>query len=99
MVLIRKIEKAARDTPTLQRIECSKALIVGNAKVMPAVDDQHGGLPLLDKVDRVLLFVALRVLPVRPALLPLREPELFGAVVHHPLVEGAVMGHQAAEAV
>src|SRR6185369_2560398 len=33
------------------------------------------------------------------SLLPFGEPELFGTVVHHPLVERAVVGDQAAEPV
>src|SRR6185369_15580668 len=95
----REVEELARNAPSLQRVEGGKSLVVRNPEIAAAVDDQHGGLPLLDKVDRILLLVTLWVFPVRPSLLPFGEPELFGTVVHHPLVERAVVGDQAAEPV
>src|SRR3546814_18289611 len=56
-----------------------------------AVDDQHRRLPALDVVDGIEPLVRFRIVVLRRAVLPLVEPEFFGRVIHHAVVEHAVV--------
>lgn len=57
MVLVRKVEEAARDASSLERVEDADAFRLGKTKVEPVVDDESGRRPILDVVLRVPLFV------------------------------------------
>ncbi len=98
MVLVGEIEELAGHPLALQRREGRDPLLQRHAEVLSAVDHQHRRPPLRHVQRRVVPLVALRVPPVGAAVLPLGKPQLLGRVVHHPLVEHAVVVHQAAEA-
>src|SRR6267142_446747 len=99
VILIREHQQPALNAAPLQRREGTQALRVRDAEVLLAVNDQHRSVPPGDEVDGVDRFVALRVLILRSAQLPLGKPQLLGGVVHRALVEQAVVVDDATEAI
>src|SRR5437763_9683966 len=99
VILVREDQQFALDAAPLQRREGAYALRVGDAEVLLAVYDQHRSAPLRHEVGGVRSLVALRILILRAAQLPLREPQLLGGVIHHALVEEAVVIDDATEAI
>ena len=91
MVLVGEIEQLAGDSTSLEGVEGGETLGLGDSIVQSAVDDEHWGLPVLDEVQRVLLFVAFWVVPGGAKVVPFGEPELIGVEVGHTLVDVAVV--------
>lgn len=77
MVLIREVNQTGGDTLTLEDGEGGEALGDGETVILVAVDDQGGGLPVLDKVGRVPALVVLTGLgvPWHTAVLIVSEEE------------------------
>lgn len=64
MVLIREVDKAGRNALALENSEGGKTLSDGETVILVAVDNQGGGLPVLDMVGRVPALVVLASLGV-----------------------------------
>ena len=99
MVLVWEEQQPALHALTLQGGEGGEPLNVGHSVVECAMGHEHGRAPARDVVGRVELLVDPRRRIVRATVLPLREPQLFGAVVHGALVEDARMVDDAAKAI
>src|SRR5436305_5288648 len=65
VVLVGKVEEPAGDSPALESREGGDPLVVRHPVVEAAVDDQRRGLPALDEIRRIELFVVGGALPVR----------------------------------
>ena len=63
------------------------------------MDHEHGRLPRLHELRGIGALVAFRILVVRAAVVPFREPQLFSRVVHRAVVEEPGVVHEAAEGV
>ena len=97
MVFVGEMQKPARNTFALQGGESRHALGIDNAEIERAMDDQGWGLPVLYEVDRIVGGVAGRVFPWGTAMFPFWEPQFFGVVVCHALIEVAVVDDQGFE--
>jgi hypothetical protein len=76
--LVREYEQPALDATPLQGRDGTDALRVRDAEVLLAVDDQHGRAPPGEGVRRVDALIALGIVVVGSAELPLREPQFLG---------------------
>jgi len=66
VILVGKIEELARDAAPLQSVETRKPLCFHDPEVLPAVDNEHRRLPVLDEIRRIVLLVALGIVPSTP---------------------------------
>ena len=99
VVLVREEQQSALHPLPLQGRERRQPLGIGHPVVERAVRHQHRRAPLRDVRRGVELLVDVGRLVVRPAVLPFREPEFLGGVVHRARVEDARVVDDAAEAV
>lgn len=76
MVLLLKVDEARGDPESLESVEDAKALGLGEAEVLAAVDDELGRAPLLNEALRIPPLVLLRRLPRRSRVLALRKVDL-----------------------
>ena len=86
VVFIGEVEQLAGDAAALEGVEGRKPLGFDDSKVLSAVYDEHRGLPVLDKIEGVLLFVTFGVVPGDADVVPLRKPEFIGVEVGHSLI-------------
>src|SRR5688572_5531763 len=95
VVFVGEVEELRFDALALRGGERGDALFHRDAEVELAMDDQDRRLPLRHVVHRVEALEVLRLGERRAALLPLGEPQFFGRVAHHALVEHAVVRDEA----
>lgn len=95
VVFVREVKELRWNILELQRRECGETLLNRNAIVELTVDHEHRNLPVLRVIDWVELLIICGVVDDAAAVLPLGEPELFGRVTHHALIENTIMRDQA----
>jgi len=99
VLFLREVKQSGRNVIVLKGGEGAQALADGNSVILSAVNDQGGGLPVLDQSGGVPLFVAFGVFPGNTTILPDREPQLFSGIEHGSNIKHSVMVNQALEGV
>ena len=97
--LVGEVQQLAGHAAALQGGEGGQALRINDAEITAAVDDQHGRLPVLNEIDRILFFVRLGILPRRAEVVPLGEPYLLGVKEAEPFIERSGVRDKAFEPV
>ena len=91
VIFIRKIKQFARNAEPLEGVKRAEALRLDHSKILAAMNDEHGSFPILHIVDGVVLLVALRIIPRRSNMVPLRKPKLFGVEIGKAFVQIAIV--------